>query len=69
MRKATMIAGARPLTGEVARLLAALWRGFTLWRGRARDAHHLAALDDTHLADIGIAREDIARAVREGRPR
>ncbi|HEX2020522.1 MAG TPA: DUF1127 domain-containing protein [Aurantimonas sp.] len=41
-----------------------LKRAFKRWqRGRAERALHL--LDDHQLADIGIARNDIARAVDE----
>jgi len=44
-----------------ARLLAALLR----WQERNRERHHLRALDDRILRDVGLSRADIEQEVRK----
>lgn len=52
--------------GGVARLLRSIARA--LWRPRCRQTAYLLDLDDYLLADIGLSREEVRRAMRDRLP-
>jgi len=55
--------GAAP-TALLRTMLRSVVRGIQEWRQTRRAERELLAMDDRHLADIGISRSDIASAVR-----
>ncbi len=50
---------------DVASLYGEALRGLDEWAARARQRHHLSALDDRLLKDIGLSRADAERESRK----
>jgi len=57
----------RRFAGLLVDALMAFAGGLAAWGRRRRDMRRLAEMDDRQLADIGISRAEISRAVRPGR--
>ena len=60
-------AAQQPLRSSGLSLLTRIVATLSEWLRAEREARRLSALDDHMLKDIGIARSDISRAVRDGR--
>ncbi|MGE0718278.1 MAG: DUF1127 domain-containing protein [Alphaproteobacteria bacterium] len=60
--------GAQPSSSQSTPGLSILGRvvaGLLAWQDRAHQRSHLASLDDRMLRDMGITRDDVARAIQE----
>lgn len=65
--RTTAPAGSRPLAASLTAWLAAAVDAAARIHVRRRDERHLLEMTDGQLADLGIARSDVPRVVRDGR--